>query len=60
VLTVNGKLSVVGMDAGAWQKMQEQLDHAETAAGMRDGLDQARAGIGTGAAAVFDELSPKR
>lgn len=57
VLTVNGKPSVVVMDAGAWQEMQDQLEYAETVAGIRRGLDQARAGEGTEAAAVFDELA---
>jgi prevent-host-death family protein len=33
ILTVNGKPSVVVMDAAAWQEMQDQLDHAETVAG---------------------------
>ncbi len=60
VLTVNGKPSVVVMDAGAWQDMQDQLDHAETVAGIRKGLDQARAGQGTDAEAVFDALAAAR
>ena len=44
ILTVNGKPSVVVMDAAAWQEMQDQLDYAETVAGIRKGLTQARAG----------------
>ena len=35
------------MDAAAWQEMQDQLDYAETVAGIRKGLTQARAGEGT-------------
>ena len=57
VLTVNGKPSVVVMDAAAWQDMQDQIDYAQTARGIRKGLDQARAGEGIEAAAFFDDLS---
>jgi len=46
VLTVNGKPSVVVMDAAAWQDMQDQIDYTQTVAGIRKGLDQARAGKG--------------
>jgi prevent-host-death family protein len=56
ILTVNGKPSVVVMDAGAWQDMQDQLDYAETVAGIRKGLTQALAGEGTEAGRFFDEL----
>ena len=57
ILTVNGKPSVVVMDASAWQDMQDQLDYAETVAGIRKGLTQARAGEGTEASRFFDELA---
>ena len=57
VLTVNGKPSVVVMGAQAWQAMQDRVDHAETVAGIRDGLTQARRGEGTGASAFFDGLA---
>ena len=57
VLTVNGKPSVVVMDAAAWQDMQEQIDYAQTVAGIRKGLDQARAGEGIEASAFFDDLA---
>ena len=57
VLTVNGKPSVVVMDAAAWQDMQDQIDYAQTVVGIRKGLDQARAGEGIEAAAFFDDLS---
>jgi len=57
VLTVNGKPSVVVMDAAAWQDMQDQIDYAQTVAGIRKGLDQARAGEGIEASAFFDDLS---
>ena len=57
ILTVNGKPSVVVMDAAAWQEMQDQLDYAETVAGIRKGLTQARAGEGTAAGQFFDGLA---
>ena len=57
VLTVNGKPSVVVMDAAAWQDMQDQIDYAQTVAGIRKGLDQARAGEGVEASAFFDDLA---
>lgn len=57
ILTVNGKPSVVVLDATAWQEMQDRLDHAETVAGIRKGLTQARVGEGTEAARFFDGLA---
>ena len=57
ILTVNGKPSVVVMDAAAWQDMQDQLDYAETVAGIRKGLTQARAGEGVEAGQFFDGLA---
>jgi prevent-host-death family protein len=57
ILTVNGKPSVVVMDAAAWQEMQDRLDHAETVAGIRKGLTQARAGEGTEAGRFFEHLA---
>jgi len=60
ILTVNGKPSVVVMDATAWQEMKDQLDHTETVAGIRKGLTQARAGEGTEAGQFFDGLAQKK
>lgn len=57
ILTVNGKPSVVLMDAAAWQEMQDQLDYAETVAGIRKGLTQARAGEGIEAGRFFDGIA---
>ena len=57
ILAVNGKPSVVVMDAAAWQEMQDRLDYAETVAGIRKGLTQARAGEGTDAGQFFDNLA---
>lgn len=57
ILTVNGKPSVVVMDAAAWQDMQDQLDYAETIAGISKGLTQARNGEGAEAGRFFDGLT---
>jgi prevent-host-death family protein len=57
ILTVNGKPSVVVMDAAAWQEMQDRLDHADTVAGIRKGLMQARSGEGIAAGQFFDGLA---
>ena len=57
ILTVNGKPSVVVMDAAAWQEMQDQLDYAETVAGVHKGLTQVHAGEGIEAARFFDGLA---
>jgi prevent-host-death family protein len=59
ILTVNGKPSVVVMDAAVWQEMQDQLDHAEAIAGIRKGLAQARAGEGLEAGRFFDQLADR-
>lgn len=56
ILTVNGKPSVVVMDAAAWQEMKDRLDYAETVAGIRKGLTQARAGESVEAGQFFDNL----
>lgn len=57
ILTVNGKPSVVVMDAAVWQEMQDQLAYAATVAGIRKGLTQAGAGEGTEAGQFFDTLA---
>lgn len=60
ILTVNGKPSVVVMDAAAWQEMQDQLEYAETVAGIRKGISQARASDGTEAGQFFESLARTR
>jgi hypothetical protein len=44
---------------GANKDMQDQIEYAETVAGIRKGLDQARAGEGAEATGFFDELSSR-
>ncbi|MBF0269847.1 MAG: type II toxin-antitoxin system Phd/YefM family antitoxin [Alphaproteobacteria bacterium] len=56
ILTVNGKPSLVVMDAGAWQDIQDQLDYANTVTAVRKGLAQARDGQGTEATDFFNQL----
>ena len=60
ILTVDGSPSVIVLDAAAWEETLDQLDHAETAAGIRDGLEQARAGQGIEVAEFFDGLAWKK
>ena len=57
VLTVNSKPSLVVMDAVAWQEMHDQFDYAQTFAGIRKGLTQARVGKGIDATEFFDGLA---
>ncbi|MBF0132435.1 MAG: type II toxin-antitoxin system Phd/YefM family antitoxin [Magnetococcales bacterium] len=56
ILTVNGKPSLVVMDAETWQKTQDQLEYAQTVVGIRKGLAQAREGQGTEAQEFFESL----
>ncbi|MDK9722274.1 MAG: type II toxin-antitoxin system Phd/YefM family antitoxin [Rhodospirillales bacterium] len=60
ILTVNGKPSLVVMDAGAWQDIQDQLDYANTVTAIRKGLAQARDGQGTDAADFFNQLDAEK
>ena len=59
ILTVNGKASVVVMDAKAWQDMQNRLEYNETVAGIRTGLNQIDDGQGQDAESFFDDLSTR-
>lgn len=57
VLTVNGKPSLVVMDAQTWQDMQDRIDYANTVSALRRGLGEARDGQGEDAAEFFDRLA---
>ena len=59
-LTVNGSPSVVVVDAAAWEEKQNQLERAETLAGIRRGYAQIRAGEGIDAVAFFDKLAERK
>ena len=58
VLTVNGKPTLIVMDAEAWQQSQDQLEYARTIAAIRQGLDQARDGQGIKASTFFEKFGP--
>jgi prevent-host-death family protein len=55
-LTVNGKASLVVMDAEAWQEMQNRLEYADSVAGIRKGLAEIEKGEGEDADAFFATL----
>ena len=56
ILTVNGKASLVVMNAQAWQDIQDQIEHASTVSAIHKGLKQVCAGQGVNAEVFFDEL----
>ena len=60
VLTVNGKPSLVVMDAKVWQDVQDQVEYARTVAGIRKGLDQVCNGQGVEAKAFFEKFDADR
>ena len=53
VLTIKGKAEVVLLDAGTYQQIADYLD---AVAGIREGLDQMRKGLGRRADDVFADL----
>jgi prevent-host-death family protein len=53
VLTIKGKAEVVLLDAATYQQIADYLD---AVAGIREGLDQMKRGVGRPAAEVFDDL----
>jgi len=53
VLTIKGKAEVVLLDAATYQQIADYLD---AAAGIREGLDQMKKGVGRPANDVFDDL----
>ncbi|HXZ42125.1 MAG TPA: type II toxin-antitoxin system Phd/YefM family antitoxin [Terriglobales bacterium] len=53
VLTIKGKAEVVLLDAATYQQIADYLD---AVAGIREGLDQMKKGLGRQADEVFDNL----
>jgi len=53
VLTIKGKAEVVLLDAATYQQIADYLD---AVAGIREGLDQVKKGLGRPADQVFDDL----
>jgi len=56
VLTVNGRAAAVVQDAEAYQRLLDLAAEASAAEGIRQGLEDLRAGRGRDAREVFDEL----
>ncbi len=59
VLTVNGKAELVVLAAASFQKLSDQLERAETIAGIRRGLHEARAGQGRPIRQAMDALAKR-
>jgi prevent-host-death family protein len=59
VLTLNGKAEVVVVDARAYQKLQQALEHWETVEGIREGLEDMRAGRTLSLDEAREEVSGK-
>lgn len=59
VLTVNGRAEVVVQDAGAYQKLLDQLDQAQAVRGIRRGLRSMRRGDGRPMRQALEELGAK-
>lgn len=60
ILTVNGKAAAVVQDAQAYQRLLDLAAEASAAEGIRQGLEDARAGRTRSARAVLDELRGER
>ena len=56
VLTVNGKASLVVLDARAWQQIQDRMDKMEELLGLKRSLNQALAGEVADARIFFDAI----
>ena len=59
VLTINGRAKVVVQDAAAYQRLLDQLDRAETIAGIRRGLASFARGEGRPAREALEEAFRK-
>ena len=56
VLTIDGRAALVVQDAAAYERLLGALDHAETVAGIRRGLDDVAAGRTVTADRFFTEM----
>jgi prevent-host-death family protein len=56
ILTVNGKAAAVVQDAEAYQRLLDLAAGASAAEGIKQGLEDVRAGRSRPASEVFDEL----
>lgn len=60
VLTIRGKAELVVQDAQAYQKLLDELDQAESVAGIRRGLRQAERGEGRPAREVLERIAASK
>ena len=56
VLTINGKAALVVQDAGSYQKLLDLAEESRVLEGIRQGLEDMRAGRGRPADEVFTDL----
>jgi PHD/YefM family antitoxin component YafN of YafNO toxin-antitoxin module len=56
VLTIDGKAELVVQDAAAYQKLLDSAEQAGVIEGIRQGLEEMRAGRGQPAEQVLDEI----
>jgi PHD/YefM family antitoxin component YafN of YafNO toxin-antitoxin module len=59
VLTINGKAQLVVQDAGSYQRLLELVERLEAIEGIRQGLEEMKAGKGRPADEVFEEIRQK-
>jgi len=59
VLTLNGKAELVVHDAASYQKLLDAIDRAEAIAGIRNGLEDVRAGRTRPLAEALESLRRK-
>ena len=57
VLTINGRAEIVVQDASAYQKLLEQVKRQQILDGIRQGLDEMKAGKGRPAADVLADIA---
>lgn len=56
VLTINGKAELVVQDAASYQKLLDLAERAEVTEGIRQGLEEMKAGLGRPADEVFADI----
>jgi prevent-host-death family protein len=59
VLTINGKAAVVVQDAASYQRMLEEKERLEAAAGIQRGIDAMKRGETRSLNAVLDDLKAR-
>ncbi len=59
ILTLNGKAEVVVLDANSYQKVRQGLDRLETLEGIREGLEDMKAGRTLSLRAAKEEVAQR-